>query len=279
MNRLLILLIVINAVPFCSGQTRQYLWLAGSVPERSIITEIAPPAGYERTPVESGSFGDWLRHLPLKPAGSSVHLYDGTLKLDQSVHHAVVDMDIGSEDIQQCADAVLRLRAEYLYSVGNYDAIRFQFTSGDISSFTRWASGMRPVVKNGNEVTWRRSAGADSSYTNFRRYLKNLFYWAGSYSLSRELRAKTDVRQMRIGDVFIRGGFPGHVVIVTDMARHPQTGEIVFMLAQSYMPAQDIHVLKNPNEPGLSPWYALPRTGRLITPEYYFNVHDLKSFE
>ena len=51
---------------------------------------------------------------------------------------------------------------------------------------------------------------------------------------------------MQIGDVFIKGGFPGHAVVVLDMAENDRTGQRVFLLAQSYMPAQDIHIMKNP---------------------------------
>ena len=61
---------------------------------------------------------------------------------------------------------------------------------------------------------------------------------------------------MRIGDVFIIGGSPGHAVIVVDMAVNPETHEKVFLLAQSYMPAQQIQLLKNNNDPDLSPWYS-----------------------
>ena len=44
------------------------------------------------------------------------------------------------------------------------------------------------------------------------------------------------------GDVFIKGGSPGHAVIVVDVAIYPQTGKTVFLLAQSYMLAQQIHI-------------------------------------
>ena len=50
------------------------------------------------------------------------------------------------------------------------------------------------------------------------------------------------------------------------------------MLAQSYMPAQDIHIVKNFENVSISPWYELPVKGFLLTPEWTFGVKDLKRF-
>ena len=83
---------------------------------------------------------------------------------------------------------------------------------------------------------------------------------------------------MRIGDVFIRGGFPGHAVIVVNMAENRDTHQRVFLLAQSYMPAQDIHVLRNPTDSELSPWYPLDFDDHLRTPEYRFRDDELRRF-
>lgn len=76
----------------------------------------------------------------------------------------------------------------------------------------------------------------------------------------------------------IQGGSPGHCVIVVDMAVHKETGERLFMLAQSYMPAQDIHILKNEQKEEISPWYSLNFAGQLETPEWTFERDDLKQF-
>ncbi|NOZ34091.1 MAG: DUF4846 domain-containing protein, partial [Chlorobi bacterium] len=84
------------------------------------IKSIPVPKGYERIKVDSGSFGFWLRNVKLKTENNEVHLYDGTLKYSQDLHFAVLKFDAGKRDLQQCADAVMRLRAEYLYAQKDY---------------------------------------------------------------------------------------------------------------------------------------------------------------
>ncbi len=113
------------------AETNSYPWLHGTNITRDVAGAIAVPAGYERTREAGGSFADWLRHLPLKKAGTPVYLFDGTEKKNQDAHFAVIDIDTGKRDLQQCADAIIRLRAEYLYSKGGIKAIHFDFTSGD----------------------------------------------------------------------------------------------------------------------------------------------------
>ncbi|RLD54687.1 MAG: hypothetical protein DRJ01_17695, partial [Bacteroidetes bacterium] len=87
------------------------------------------------------------------------------------------------------------------------------------------------------------------------------------------------LENMEIGDIFIKGGFPGHGIIVVDMCFNKETGEKLFLLAQSYMPAQEIQILQNPNNKQISPWYNLNFERRLYTPEWTFKKTDLKRFE
>ena len=200
------------------------------------------------------------------------------MKHNQSAHHAVFDIDVGSRDLQQCADAVIRLRAEYLFTRLSEGAecgdISFNFTSGDAARWSDWRRGIRPRV-SGNRVSWNQTASADETYLNFRRYLNTVFTYAGTHSLERELLPVSDPARVEPGDVFIQGGFPGHAVIVVDVAED-ERGRRVFLLAQSYMPAQDIHLLRNPAS--RSPWYEAASSGRLLTPEWEFSFSDLRRF-
>lgn len=54
--------------------------------------------------------------------------------------------------------------------------------------------------------------------------------------------------------MLIRGSSPGHAMLVIDMAEDA-AGNKVYLLAQSYMPAQDIHVVVNPVEGKLWTFY------------------------
>ena len=65
--------------------------------------------------------------------------------------------------------------------------------------------------------------------------------------------------------------------IVVDVAINAN-GEKLFMLAQSYMPAQDIHILVNSLDRKISPWYQLDEGETLNTPEWAFEAGSLKKF-
>ena len=240
-------------------------------------TRLNPPPGYRRVGAAAGSFGEWLRKLPVYAYTRQIHLFNGNLKGYQGGHVAVVNMDVGGRDLQQCADAAMRLRAEYLYHRGDYDAIGFNFTNGFYVGFDRWRKGERIQVK-GNRTWWVQKAAANEDYSTFRKYMDMIFMYAGTLSLSRELPAVA-WENMQVGDLLLQGGSPGHAVLVADMAVHEQTGERLFMVLQSYMPAQDIHVVKNLAEPELGPWHRPGAGGIIDLPEWRFTTADVRRWK
>ncbi len=201
----------------------------------------------------NGSFGEWLRDVSLKK-DRHVYLYNGELKRNQTAQFAVLDVSVGKKDLQQCADAVMRLRAEYLFSQKKYSEIEFKDNAG--KSY-KWAGG--------------------SDRTGFERYLETVFGMCGSASLQKQLKPVSSLNEMQPGDVFIKGGFPGHAMIVMDVAVN-DNGNRIFMLAQSYMPAQDIHIVKNPMNETLSPWYEINSRQEVITPEWIFKRDQLRKW-
>jgi hypothetical protein len=261
-----------------SAQSIDYPWLENNHPQINYrVKDIHIIEGYKRQEYQSGTFQHWLRQLPLKKNVNQVNLYNGLPKANQNAHFGIIDIDIGDKNLQQCADAVIRLYSEYLYSQNRYGKIAFNFTSGDRAEYRSWIKGYRPFIKV-NKVKWKKQEEPDHSYRGFRNYLNTIFIYAGSYSLSKELKPVADINKIETGDIFIQGGFPGHAVIVVDMAVNTETQKKIIMLAQSYMPAQDIYILKNPNDEKLSPWYELKATEELYTPEWTFHWTDLKQF-
>jgi hypothetical protein len=214
------------------------------------IAAIPPPEGYKRVEATQGSFAEWLRQVPLKK-DNYVYLYNGHLKDDQSVQYAVLNISVGKKDLQQCADAVMRLRAEYLFDQGKYSEIEF---------------------RDNNNKPYKWNGGND--WQAFERYLEQVFNWCGSASLSKQLHA-VELKDIQPGDVLIKGGFPGHAMIVMDVAVNKE-GKKVYMLAQSYMPAQDIHVVKNPMNSAITCWYEVDDSKEIITPEWKFYADQLK---
>jgi hypothetical protein len=215
------------------------------------IKAIPLPDGFERKKDDSGSFTKFLRNINLKE-NTTVYLFNGQPKRNQSAQYALLDVSTGNKDLQQCADAVMRLRAEYQFNQKQFEQIVFYDNAKTAYTFS-----------------------APYTRERFDNYLSRVFGMCGSASLSKQLKPVNSFSQIQPGDVLIRGGFPGHAVIVMDVAVNA-LGKKIYLLAQSYMPAQDIHVLKNPMNTDLSPWYEVNEDNIITTPEYTFTQHELR---
>ena len=237
----------------------------------TVATRFNIPNGYARKSYAAGTFGNYLQQLPLKPAGTLTKYYNGEIK-DNKVAAAVIDISVGNSDLQQCADAIMRLRAEWLFSEKRFNDISFNLTNGFNMKYSEWKQGKRlNSACNG----WTIGGAVSETHDDFMNYMKKIFTYAGTLSLSNELQSK-NIANLEAGDVFIKGGSPGHAVIVVDVAEGSD-GKL-FMLAQSYMPAQDIEILKNPNNGGMSPWFKANEMEMLVTPEWNFDWSQLKTW-
>ncbi|HVW97984.1 MAG TPA: DUF4846 domain-containing protein [Mucilaginibacter sp.] len=235
--------------------------------EDTVQVRFKAPGGYHRVNVPEHSFAAYLRELPLKPPGTPTRTYKGEVAATDVYTAAVVDMSVGHEDLQQCADAVMRLRGEYLYSQKNFKAISFNFVSGFKCDYLHYAKGYR---YHGGR--WILKAAPDYGYKTFMRYMELVFSYASTISLERETRAVANPADVKAGDIFIHGGSPGHCFIVMDVVennRHQKQ----FLLAQSFMPAQNIQILQYH-----SPWFSMEQRSDIMYGEL-INKNYLRRFD
>jgi len=238
------------------------------------IRGISLPQGFNYAGVGDSAYSNWLLDLTLKKS-KTVYLYNGKLKSNQDAQHGVLNIDIGKKDLVQCADAAMKLRADYLFEKHSYDQIKFLATSGDEIAFQGWLKGVRWKEQGTKLVSYNIHKEARNIEEEYDLFMDLVFSYCGTYSLSKQLKAVTDIMSIQPGDVFVYGSFPGHAVTVMAVAKN-EDGERIFLLSQGYMPAQDIHILKNYANADQSPWYNAADLYPLYTPQWKFEDGSLK---
>ena len=218
-----------------------------------------------------GSWIYFLQHLLV--VNHPILDYRGKPVSNQNKNGGVIPYDVGNTDLQQCADALIRLRAEYLFGHQLYNQIGFHFTDGHYYSFNDYCNGLRPATF-GNSILFKTFSSSPKTHESLRKYLNIVYDYAGTISLARELK---DADNFELGTVVIHPGSPGHCFIIADEAT-ASTGEKVYKLVEGYSPAQSIYVIRNIFEPSLSPWYHLNK-GTIRTASYTFSNYQLKKFE
>ncbi|SDS12371.1 DUF4846 domain-containing protein [Winogradskyella sediminis] len=233
----------------------------------TIASRVNIPEGYKRVNYAKGSFEAYLRNYKLKAYGSKIINYDDTNYFWQGGHIGVLEVPVPKNGLQQCADALIRIRSEYLWDNNRKNEIGFNFTSGHYCSWTKYAEGYRPKI-NGNKVTFYKTARANTSKDNFYKYLNLIYMYSGTLSLYNELET-VKAKDLKIGDMLIKGGSPGHIVMIADEVIN-ENGEKLFLLFQGNTPAQSVHLVKNLQAPSISPWYKLEDDVMIQVSNYTF---------
>lgn len=227
-----------------------------------VINAIPLPDNYKRIPVSKGSFAEWLRNIKLRK-DNTVYLFNGIPKTDQHSHYAILDLSTGNKDLQQCADAIMRLSAEYYFSRKEYSKINFKSAQKDFH-FQQWLTKINSPEKDNHAL--------------LLDFMQNVFINCGTYTVD-GMTKHISVKEMQPGDLFVKAGAPGHTMIIMDVAVNQPSGKKIYLLAQSFMPAQDMHIVINPTDDKLSPWYEANEAGDIITPGYVFGVSNFKRFK
>jgi len=241
------------------------LMLASLASAETVRDSFPPPPGAMLAP--RTAFGTWLMDRELLPEGSPVLTFSG--------HHVgaphtaaevrVVDMPMVPGDLQQCADTIYRLRADYLRETGA--DIVFHATNGQAIPWSRWAAGERTQLR-GSTLAWVR-ASHSSEAAAWQSWLEELFEYAGTISLKAHDTVPVPDRAPRPGDVVVAPGSPGHAVLLFDVAK-TRDGRWLVLFGEGFMPAQQLHVHRGPEDgwwewdptAGLPiSWWTLPGEG------------------
>lgn len=209
----------------------------------------------------AGSWQNFLQHLPFEK--KAVVDYNGNKVQDQYKQFAVLPFDVGKRDLQQCADALMRLRAEYLWEQNQIDEIAFHFTDGRLYRFSDYCKGLRPQPHAGQIKMVERSR-CEPIKSSLRNYLDIVYTYAGTISLEHELK---NAKGLGVGTVIIKGGSPGHCMMIIDEAVDDK-GISYYRLVESYTPAQSIYVLQNPTNHQPDPWFRLDKGKTIETHSY-----------
>ncbi len=246
--------------------------------KNTIKTRFSPLDDYTWVETEHNSYGNFIENFKLKNFGEPIIKYNGEKVSNQNNHLAVFDIDVGSKDLQQCADAIIRLRSEYLFKTKSFGEIKYHFTSGDLLSWNDFKNGTRAFM-SGNSVTFRKTAAADDSYENFRNYLDLIYNYAGTISQFKETQPVNKTSDLKTGDILITAGSPGHVVFIAGVSKNSE-GKKLFLLGEGFTPAQSISIMKNPFNPKISPWYDLDANADEIkTSRYFFKPVSFRRYE
>jgi hypothetical protein len=243
----------------------------------TIQTRVLVPEGYNRVQYPKGSFQDYLRNYKLKPFGSKIINYDDSEYFWQKGHIGILQVPVPKNGLQQCADALIRIRSEYLWDTNQKAKIGFKFTSGHYCSWLKYAEGYRPKI-NGNKVSFNKTAKSNHTKANFYKYLNLIYTYSGTLSLYNELPKIENAKQLKLGDMLIKGGSPGHIVMICDEAVNAK-GEKLFLLFQGNTPAQSVHLVKNLEDATNSPWYSLKLNAEIPVSNYTFESSKFARFK
>lgn len=222
---------------------------------KTILLRVDTPEGYKRVEYPIGSFKNYVRNYKLKAFDSKIINYDNSEYYWQKGHVGILEVPVPKNGLQQCADALIRIRSEYLWDANRKDEIGFNFTSGHYCSWKQYANGYRPKI-NGNKVNFTKTASVNHSKDNFYKYLNLIYMYSGTLSLYNELESITKAKHLKLGDMLILGGSPGHIVMLADEAIN-DAGEKLFLLIQGNTPAQSVQLVNNLEDTSHAPWYNL----------------------
>lgn len=226
--------------------------------EHTIKDRFNLPKGFDRVIPEEGSFGEYIQNLPLKEHAVQPKLYNGDrFYYEEPQYITVVDMPLDNKDLEQSSDSAIRLNAEYLFKTERYNDISYPFANGFTAEYSKWMEGNRLVTKD-NQLEWAQKTNPSNTDEDLKKYLDIVYSYSNTDALNHYLDP-VDIKDIQIGDIFVKKDCIGRCVMVADMAINESTDEKLVLLAMSNnFTTSEIGIIKNLYDRGLVCWFRIP---------------------
>ncbi|MBI5622152.1 MAG: hypothetical protein HY924_00090 [Elusimicrobia bacterium] len=233
-------------------------WAASAHP---LSEAAAPPPGFGRVELSSGSFAAWVRRLPVQPEGALVRTWDGKLapqRFYRVLRVSALPLKF-RQDLEQCADWGFRLWLEYQASTRRPDDCWLLDYNGRRVRFQDW-----------------RKSGRGASLDSFFRWAASN---ANSHSLKKGLGKVAGGPDLMPGDLLVQNetGGIGHASVILDVAVDGQ-GRRVYLIGFGFMPAQDFHVEAAGPGQGRGDWFTLEGFQEFLTEHLPYGPPVLRRF-
>lgn len=237
------------------------------------------PEGFQRVSVEDGSFGAFLRNYPLKPYGTVPKFKNGS-DCENVITAGVLDQAVISDN-QTSPRAAMFLYATYLFDKGEYASISFDFFTTPVFHFdyATWLTGQRVNVSV-NPPEWytpEDATSAEPTRDNFERYMKFAMAYANTYSLKAQLNTAA-FGNLKVGDVMLEHK---HAIVILDICRNEQTGEIRFICAESkkddVLGVSEMYLLQDADTQSV--WLTLEEDGTFVYDDKVYGADCVRRFE
>ncbi len=209
----------------------------------------SPPEGFSRVKLPPGSFGAWLRKMPILKKRGPVRDYRGRIfkTREDSAVAAVAACDISGRSLDQCMDILMRFYSAWLKENGRLDALALALPDGTMLGFSDWKKGIRPFFKG---LHFQLKQTARIQKTNIlNAYLNTIFEWTGTQAFYHFYKT-VPLDSLQPGDFIIKKGRKGHAVLIADLVSDAQ-GNKLALIGQGDTPACAFYFLQNSAE---SPW-------------------------
>ncbi|MBD5269834.1 MAG: DUF4846 domain-containing protein [Bacteroides sp.] len=221
---------------------------------QTVRTRYHLPAGFYRTTPSRGSWEEFLQNLPLTGKDAAPFVFNGVQR-EQQGYTSVADVDTDSLDLHHSVNAVVRLRAEYLFDSGQYDKIHFTLNNNSRCDFLKWAQEFQA---SDNE---KKAGSNDSSKENgfshgvFLTYLRFILAHIDQKSFLSDMEEISE-ENFGIGTVIIDSKPPYACAIVVDyikagVDKNGLNDSDAVLLAQGGILSQDIVILDGNYREGL----------------------------